>query len=217
MDLCEELDLYIKTMQLGTDILKNVKYNDDSSLKEKKETSMEEVENCVRKNMNVVQKKKRNRKKNVENVYDSNKTLVKKPKVTSCPHCEWIFPRCFNRKNSHIENCLKGDGKKDIVEYHEKFKQQRKAKSKSKRDKKKEDIKTIENNCNLEVKVFTQHEDIVKCLDCNLSLGSRTNEFVEKHLKYCKSEQEKFLGYFNRPKVSIKNLASLFGSIVSFN
>jgi hypothetical protein len=220
MDLCEELDLYITTMHpklhLGTEILKNVKYTDGPGLSYKKTVPMEGVENCVKKDTISVQKKKRHRKKNGENISDPSKILVKKPKVTSCPHCEWIFPRSFNQNeaNTHIENCLKGDGKKDIAEYHEKFKQQRKAKGK--RAKKKEASKVVEEVSNFEVEDFGQQEVIVKCPDCNLSLGSRTNEFIEKHLKCCKSEQEMFMSCLNRPKVSIQNLISLFGNSISF-
>ncbi|OMJ84457.1 hypothetical protein SteCoe_14410 [Stentor coeruleus] len=217
MDLCEELDLYITTMhpklQLGTEILRNVKYTDGPGLSIKKVVQMEEVENCVKKDRNVVQKKKRNRKKNGENLNDSTKTL-KKPKVTSCPYCEWIFPRSFNQSDAHIERCMKGDGKNDIAEYHEKFKQRRKAKGK--RAKKKEVSKVVEEVNNFDVENFGQQETIMKCPDCNLSLGSRTSQFIEKHLKCCRSEQERFMSCFNKPKASTQNLVSLFGNSISF-
>ena len=100
-----------------------------------------------------------------------------------CPCCDWDFPESFteNEKNKHVNNCIDGNGEKDIKDYESSLVAL-----------KKQQTMEIEDGI-----MIAEIEEQLKifCPHCNLAIGRRSLEFRERHVRECfEDSQENYQG-----------------------
>lgn len=211
MDLRKELDLYLTTMHpllnLGTEVLRSIKYTDPPGSK-----NNIFLANSATLNSDLHQKPSKKQKRRLKKARNSSSSPIaipaKRLRTSLCPCCQWTFPYKYSNEdiNIHVTYCLDGQGQQDIDNYTKKAQERKRNKNKptSKKELSSPEILTSAQE------VISEPRTVVKkCPYCNLSLSSRTENFIKQHLECCKAEQALHLAYITRPKLSLHQIFNL--------
>ncbi|OMJ79701.1 hypothetical protein SteCoe_20220 [Stentor coeruleus] len=210
MDIHKELDLYLTSMHpllnLGSEVLKNIKYTDPPG--SKNNAFIASLPNLDANLHTKSHKKQRKRQKKARQPSSSPIGIpAKRVRNSLCPCCEWVFPFKYSKKDisTHINSCLDGQEQQDISNYTKKHQKRKsnKTPTSKKEHKRQSDPQTLTNSQNPTPK---QKTFIKKCQNCNLNLNSRTENFIKHHLEYCKTEQALYLSHITRPKISLDKI-----------